>query len=179
MSEGPRAARLRPARRCRIAEPTFTLNQRGRLLKRLRSPGLRRFLLAVAVALASTACAAGSGPTRDPFAGGSGGATSSEEGRQVRIEVQNSNFNEARIEARGIGLRRRLGRVPGNGSQVFTLDWAAVAPLYFEIDLLAGGACTTRAIEVGAGQTVRLVIDSVARLRADGTSRLCDVQRVR
>lgn len=133
----------------------------------------------MALVLAATACAAGSRSTRDPFAGGSGGAVSGEESRQVRIEVQNSNFNEARIEARGIGLRRRLGRVPGTRSEVFTLDWTAVAPLYFEIDFLAGGACTTRAIEVAAGQTVRLVIDSVARIRADGVSRLCDVQRVR
>lgn len=146
---------------------------------RLHGPGSRRSLGAVVLVLATTACAAGSRSTRDPFAGGSGGATAGQESRQVRVEVQNSNFNEARIEARGIGVRRRLGRVPGNQSQAFTLDWTAVAPLYFEIDLFGGGACTTRAIEVAPGRTVRLVIDSVSRIRADGVSRLCDVQRVR
>jgi hypothetical protein len=166
-----------------------TLNQRAPLVKRLPGPGLGRSLVAVAVVLAPMACAAGSGSTPDPFAGGSGGATSSQESRQIRIEVQNSNFNEARIEAvprsrysgdvRGTGFRRRLGRVPGNRSQVFTLDWTTAAPLYFEIDILAGGSCTTRGIEVAGGQTVRVVIDSVRRIRADGVSRICDAQRVR
>jgi len=131
------------------------------------------------VVLASTACAAGSRTSRDPFAGGSGGSASGGESRQIRVEVQNSNFNEATIEARGVGVRRRLGRVPGTRSEVFTVDWTTPALLYFEIDLLAGGTCTTRGIEVAGGQAVRLVIDSVARIRADGVSRLCDVQRLR
>lgn len=134
-------------------------------------------LLAAAAAIAG--CAAGAGTGADPFAGGSSAGGSSASSRVLRIEVENTNFNDARIEARGIGRRQRLGRVPGTRSEVFTMDWTVAAPLYFEVDLLGGERCTTRAIEVAGGQTVRLTIDSMARIRADGMSRLCDAQRVR
>jgi len=139
---------------------------------------MRRALIGLAVILVSAACAAGPRRVSDPFSGGAG--SSSDRGsREVRVQVENTNFNEATIDARGIGLRRRLGRVAGTRSDEFRLSWTGTGQLYFEVDLLGGRTCITRAIEVAAGDTVRLVIDSVARLRGDGMSRLCDAQRVR
>jgi hypothetical protein len=141
--------------------------------------GRPSLLLILAAALALGGCAAGYRTGADPFAAGSSAGEYSASGRRLRIEVQNNNFNDARVEARGIGRQRRLGRVQGTGSEVFTMDWTVSAPIYFEIDLLGGERCVTRSIEVAGGQTVRLTIDSMARIRADGLSRLCDAKRVR
>jgi hypothetical protein len=140
--------------------------------------GLGRAVLGLAVVLASGACAAGARSTADPFSGGGSGAPSTQD-RSIHIEVQNSNFNDATIEARGIGIRRRLGRVGGSRSDEFTLDWRGAGQLYFEIDLLGGGTCVTRGIDVSPGDRVRLVIDSMARTRADGMNRICDARRIR
>jgi hypothetical protein len=142
-----------------------------------RCRGLKRAVLALAIVLVSGACAAGARSTADPFSGG-GSRTASVQDRSIRIEVQNSNFNDATIEARGIGVRRRLGRVGGTRSDEFTLDWRGAGQLYFEIDLLGGETCVTRGIDVSPGDRVRLVIDSMARTRADGMNRLCDARRI-
>lgn len=138
---------------------------------------LARALLAAGVVLAVGACAAGSGSARDPFSGS--GARSDRGSGQIRIEVENSNFNQATVEARGVGTQRRLGRVSGNSSDRFTLDWRISGPLYFQIDLLGSGTCTTRVLDVSAGEAVRVIIESMPRIRADGVNRICDVMRTR
>ena len=138
---------------------------------------VRRAALGLVVLLASGACASGPRTTADPFTGS--GARPAQGDRMIHIEVQNSNFNDATIEARGIGIRRRLGRVGGTRSDEFTLDWRGAGQLYFEIDLLGGGTCVTRGIDVSPGDRVRLVIDSMARTRADGITRLCEARRIR
>jgi hypothetical protein len=133
-----------------------------------------------AVMLLSLAACSGVGRSGggDPFAGGSGGA--GEEGRaEIRIEVRNSNFNEATIYAIRVGSRRRLGRVQGANDETFRLPWPASDRLQFEVDILGGQDCTTRLVMVSPGQTVLLTIDSVARPRADGSYGFCEVQRGR
>ena len=141
------------------------------------SRGLHRALVGFAAVAACSACASGAGSTRDPFSGGGGSGSGGREG--IRVEVQNTNFNQATVEAHGIGVRRRLGRVGGNETARFTLDWGGAGPLYFEIDLLGGGTCTTRPVDVAGGDAVRVIIESMSRIRSDGLSRLCDVMRAR
>jgi hypothetical protein len=139
---------------------------------------MRQALLGLVVVLVSGACAAGPRTAADPFSGGGSGARSTGD-RSIHIQVQNSNFNDATIEARGTGIRRRLGRVGGTRSDEFTLDWRGAGRLYFEIDLLGGGTCVTRGIDVSPGDRVLLVIDSMARTRADGINRACEARRTR
>jgi hypothetical protein len=134
-------------------------------------------LLTPALLLAVASCASGSGTARDPFSGAP--SRGDRDSRAIRVEVENTNFNQATVEARGVGTQRRLGRVSGNSSDRFTLDWGVSGPLYFYIDLLGSGGCTTRALDVSAGDTVRVIIESMPRIRADGVSRICDVMRAR
>ena len=94
----------------------------------------------------------------DPFSGGSSRSPEASGGREITVQVVNSNFNQATISARGPGSNRRLGRVSGNDEGRFTLPWAGADGLYFEVELLGGGGCTTRRVQVAGGQTIRLVI---------------------
>src|SRR5688572_28087239 len=61
----------------------------------------------------------------------------------IRIEVTNLNFNDATLHAIRDGGRLRLGIVTGKGTAVYTLAWQIAVPLRIEIDVLAGGRCTT------------------------------------
>ena len=147
------------------------------------APRNRLALTAIGVSLliASAACVAGGGRSSgsDPFQGPTAGSRSSRGGSEIRIQVRNSNFNEGAITAVRPGNRRRLGRVQGASDREFRMPWTNSDRLYFEIDLLAGPRCVTRAIFVDPGQTLLLVIDSTRRPRSDGISRMCDVQRSR
>ncbi len=89
---------------------------------------------------------------RDPFEGGGEAASTS-----IRINVENHNFNEATIRAVG-RTERRLGTVPGNGNQSFTMGWPAVNDLRVQIDILAGDRYTTNRVTVSPGETVHLTI---------------------
>jgi hypothetical protein len=113
-----------------------------------RSPFLVLSLLA--------GCAtAGKAVDADPF-------KEAPKGRQeIRIAVENLNFNDARLFALSLGKRQRLGIVAGKRSAVFTIPWPGPEPLRIEIDLLAGPKCTTRMIETDPGDTLDLIIESV------------------
>ncbi|HKJ01304.1 MAG TPA: hypothetical protein VJ997_02580 [Longimicrobiales bacterium] len=133
------------------------------------------FMLAAGVAGCSSA--GGGRAAADPFAGG--GASSRQADRQVQVQVENQNFNQATITARGPAIRRQLGRVSGMNEGRFSLPWSTSSRLYFEIEFLGGGGCTTRMVQVDPGSSIRVIIDSVSRIRADGVSRMCDVERGR
>ena len=82
-----------------------------------------------------------------------------EEKQLLRIQIQNNNFNDATVHALWEGGgRRRLGTVSGKGSGIFTLDWTNTRPIQLEIDFLAGGECTTRAITASPGESLQLTI---------------------
>jgi hypothetical protein len=130
------------------------------------------------VVIASTACLAqGRAIGPDPFRGGSAGPSGGS--GEIRIQIRNSNFNEATVYAVRVGNRRRLGRVQGATDQQFRMPWPYSAQLHFEVDLLASRGCTTQAVILEPGQRVMLVIDSSSRPRSSGRNNICDIQPLR
>jgi hypothetical protein len=102
--------------------------------------------------LCATACASGS-PTRtgDPF---------SDRPTNVRLNVQNRNFNDATlyvIDDVSASGGRRLGIVGGNSSARFVLEWNFASDLSIRIDTL-GGSCITPPLTVGPGEELNLEI---------------------
>ncbi len=122
--------------------------------RRVRSPGRRRAapMLAAAAAIAVAAGCGGSRTASNPF---EAGATA----QSIRIHVENNNFNEATVRAVA-RIERRLGVVPGNGRESFTLNWPTVDDLRVRIDILAGDRFTTNRVSVGPGESVYLTIQN-------------------
>ncbi len=77
----------------------------------------------------------------------------------IRIDVVNNNFNEATVRAVS-RAERRLGIVPGNGQESFTLAWPVADDLRIHIDVLAGGKFTTNRVSVSPGDRVYLTVAS-------------------
>jgi hypothetical protein len=77
----------------------------------------------------------------------------------IRINVTNLNFQDATLYGIRAGERHRLGTVTGKGTGSFTMAWPNPQPFQIEIDLLAGGRCTTRAEVVDAGTQINLQIE--------------------
>ena len=113
----------------------------------------------LALTLMGTGCATGS-QSASPF-----GDTLERQG-QIRIDVRNLNWNEARLWALSAGRRIRLGSVGGNQDAVFNLDWDLTLPLAIQIDLVAGPSCTTREMRVDPGDHLELQIDGSSVGRA-------------
>jgi len=113
--------------------------------------------VAMALGLAGSAC----GPAgqlvqrEDPFIRTAVAET------EVRLHVQNLNFNDARLFAIGLGKRTRLGIVGGKQDAVFSIPWDHSEPIQIEIDILAGPKCTTGVLSVDPGDTLELQIQSV------------------
>ncbi len=85
-------------------------------------------------------------PFTDP--GGSDG--------EVRVSVDNQNFNDASIYARRGGERIRLGDVTGKTRGTFSVRWDFTLTMEFEVSLIGGGGCVTRPLSVAAGEDVWL-----------------------
>ena len=85
----------------------------------------------------------------------------------IRIEVTNLNFQDATLPALRGGERQRLGTVSGKGTAVYTIEWRTPLPLQIEIDLLAGGECTTRPITLDPGDEYALQIEVDIRRTID------------
>ncbi len=134
-----------------------------------------RWTTLVLALLALTACSTRTS-TPDPFSSPASGGRAG--GGDVRVNVQNVNFNDATIYVYAPG-RRRLGRVSGNQNGEFRVSMQGFGDLYFEVDLVGGQRCTTRRIQVESGMRVALLIDSSPRPRADGLRRLCEVRQSR
>lgn len=111
-----------------------------------------RRLLAISILALIPGCS--SSEAQNPFEGG--GTTAA---RSIRINVRNQNFNEATLRSVA-RTERRLGTVPGNGEQSFTMTWPAVNDLRIQIDILAGDRFTTNRISASPGETVFLVIEN-------------------
>lgn len=85
----------------------------------------------------------------------------------IQIDVTNLNFQDATLHAYRNGERHRLGTVTGKGSATFSLEWRIAVPLQIEVDLLAGGRCTTRAMVVDPGTQIQLQIEVDIRRMVD------------
>ena len=92
-----------------------------------------------------------------------GGAfRSSREGPQnVGVEVQNLQKADARLYSIRDGQRISLGTVGGKQDARFTVPWNFHQSLRIEINLLSGPTCTTRTLQVQAGDILELQISSV------------------
>lgn len=112
-------------------------------------PIVRVGILAV---LLATGCA-GATSQSDPFGSRSAAGPSS-----VDVTISNLNFNDATIHAIWEGGRReRVGRVTGNTTRTFTLEFRTDA-VRFEIDFLAGGDFVGNQITVSPGDHVQLTL---------------------
>jgi hypothetical protein len=85
----------------------------------------------------------------------------------IRIDVTNLNFQDATLHALRGGERHRLGTVTGKGSASYTLEWRTPQTFQLEIDLLAGGRCTTRAVTIDPGDQIQLQIEVDLRRQID------------
>lgn len=110
---------------------------------------LRSIWLLGATALVLGACA--SGRAQSPFGS---------ERDSVELQVQNDNFSDATLHAFRGGERIRIGIVTGHTGETFQIDWRFTMPLRVEIDLLAGGRCVTRPLQVDPGDELYLRIES-------------------
>lgn len=120
----------------------------------MRPRTMRWFNLSAAALV--VALVAGCGSSRNltnPFDPGSATAQS------IRIQVENNNFNEATVRSVA-RIERRLGVVPGNGRESFTLNWPTVDDLRVRIDILAGERFTTNRVSVAPGEVVYLTIQN-------------------
>ena len=121
--------------------------------QRVGCRALRGTLPVLAVALA--ACSAGQ--ARSPF---DGPASSGPAEDQIRVEVQNLNFNDATIWALRASQRVRVGRVSGKSTQVFTIRWNVAQPIGFEVDVVSARTCRTGQVVVNANSRVWVTIPS-------------------
>lgn len=105
-----------------------------------------------ALLLFATACASGfASNADDPF---------SDRPSNVRLNVQNRNFNDATlyvIDDVSDSNGRRIGVVGGNSSARFVLDWNFASDMSIRIDTLAG-SCITPPLTVGPGEELELEI---------------------
>jgi hypothetical protein len=117
-------------------------------------------LLAVsALALVNAACGARQAGVEGPEAGLA---------REVTIEVENQNFNDARIYLVEFGRRTRLGNVPGNTTRVFRFR-SVPQQVRFRVDFIGAGEFTTTGIEISPGDELVLIVTSTShRLRSRG-----------
>lgn len=93
---------------------------------------------------------------RNPFDGTVLGGVEDE----VRVEVQNLNFNDASVWALRSSQRIRVGRVTGKTDVSFTVRWNTAQPIAFEVDVVGGRSCRTGSIPVEAASRVWLSIPS-------------------
>lgn len=92
------------------------------------------------------------GGVRNPFAGGPQGE------RTISVEVRNDNFSDATIHVFRGGERVRAGVVVGKGRETFRVAWTLTRAFSVEIDLLGGGRCLTRELQVSPGDRIQVEV---------------------
>ena len=75
----------------------------------------------------------------------------------VSLQIQNDNFNDARIYVLWGGERRRIGTVIGKTSETFEFAWRP-QDFRIHVDFLAAGGFTTEMFVVWPGEVVYLQI---------------------
>ena len=125
-------------------QPGSTMGTPGRLWARGLALGL--------LVLLTTACAGRGMDDDDPF-------RARDRSGPVILEIQNDNFNDARIYTLWNGDRRRIGTVIGKTEERFEIQ-ARQGDLRIQVDFLAAGGFTTEPIMAWPGETVHLVIPS-------------------
>ena len=116
----------------------------------------RMALVLALTGLAACATSRTSGP--NPFAGETGGGSSVED--EIRVDVQNLNFNDITVWAVRQGQRIRVGRVTGKTDETFRIDWNLALPIYFVIDVTGGRSCRTSQVSVERNARVWVAVPS-------------------
>lgn len=107
-----------------------------------------RPVLALALTALLGACFSGYGRARNPFDPSEGAR------EDVQIRVENQNFNDVTLYALRGGEPIRLGDVIGKSSGSFSIDWNFSLPLEFRAELVGGGACNIRPLNVDPGDRI-------------------------
>jgi hypothetical protein len=84
---------------------------------------------------------------------------------EITLDVENYNFNDVTLYATTVGIRERVGRVPGSGRETFTFRWPRQS-LQMQIVFLSGGRVVTETMPVMPGDRLELVIEQAAGDRA-------------
>jgi hypothetical protein len=87
---------------------------------------------------------------------------------ELTLEVENQNFNDARIYLVLYGERTRLGQVPGHSTRTFSF---ALPPddVRIEVSFIGGGGFVTEPMPVSPGDQLVLQIQPDAHRRRPGT----------
>jgi len=134
----------------------------------VRHPSRPMRAIATACALVvMSGCIGGLGRSPDPF------GSRAEQGReQLRVEVQNLNFNDATVFAVRQGQRIRLGQVTGKNDGKFTVEWNLALPVEFRIDIVGGQSCSVGGIPADPGSTIWIQVPAdVGLTRCRGSRR--------
>lgn len=121
--------------------PTLRVGSRGPLSAQIA-------VLGIVLVGAGSGCTA----SRSPFV--------AQSDARINIEVINRGFQDATLYALSFKGRLRLGTVTGTRTANYMLPWETSDILRIEIDLLAGGKCTTRPIMTDPGDIILLEINS-------------------
>jgi hypothetical protein len=103
-------------------------------------------MLAILALVVGTGC---STVTRNPFSGSRSG-----DAEQIRIRIENQNFNDATVHVLRGGERIRLGVATGKADKDFRVRWNFTLPIEFEIHLVGGGGCRVRTMTVDPGDRI-------------------------
>jgi hypothetical protein len=77
--------------------------------------------------------------------------------REITIEVENRNFNNARVYLVVFGERTRLGQVPSQTTQTFSIA-AGPDHVRIEVSFIGGGGFVTEPMSVSPGDELVLQI---------------------
>ena len=77
---------------------------------------------------------------------------------ELRVTVDNQNFNDLRIYAITTGGPRSLGRVGGQSRVEFRLEWRQLDDIRFRLEFLAGDQFTTTRLNVSPGDIVEVSV---------------------
>ncbi len=105
-------------------------------------------LVVVALIVAVGACSKRTAPS--PFDGESIG--------ELRVVVDNQNFNDLRIYAVTTRGPQSLGQVGGRSQSDFRLEWRQLDEIRFRLEFLAGGQHNTMRINVSPGDIIEISI---------------------
>ncbi|MDH5589647.1 MAG: hypothetical protein OEZ65_10160 [Gemmatimonadota bacterium] len=92
---------------------------------------------------------------KNPFSGSGSGPT------EIRIYVENRNFNDVRIYALATGGPRPLGVVGGNTRGEFRMEWTRLDEIRMRMEFLAGRTFTSNAVNVSPGDRLELYVEEV------------------
>ncbi|MBT7126023.1 MAG: hypothetical protein HN899_12750 [Gemmatimonadales bacterium] len=99
----------------------------------------------------------GSRSSEDPFNGQRSAPS------QIRINVDNQNFNDVRLFSLTTRGRMLLGQVGGNAQRTFQVDWRGLDEIRVRMEFLAGADYETNRVDVSPGEQIYLMIPSEPR----------------